>query len=247
MIWVTRSEPGATRLARVLTEQGHSVWCAPVIEVTPLRPWISHSYEANENDLPSTAAGAVPASAPDLVIALSAHAVQEYVLTPLADLGRSAEYVAIGSHTGGMLQDLLGCSVRLAQPATSEGLLQMPVITGLSAQQQVWLLAGEGGRDLVLQHLLHNIGCRVVKFELYQRRAVQVADIPVARIGIVVLGSQAGLEQFEQLWRGQGGSDAVRLVVPSMRVAERARAMGFENVHNARGATPENVVAEISG
>ncbi len=236
MIWITRSEPGASVLAEVLQAAGFEVWCHPLIEIEPLRPFKARAVRG-EWSIESSAP-------PDLVIALSGHAVREYLASALARHAGDAPHIAVGAGTTALLT---GAGVDVAQPgeATSEGILAMPQLAGLTDQHNVWILAGEGGRELVLQRLAEQAGCKVVKFELYVRRRATLQELPVAAIGVVSIASEGGLRAFAERWQEAGGGLDVAMLVPSERVAYSARAMGFENVHNARGAGVDDVLAAL--
>ncbi len=236
MIWITRSEPGAGVLAEALQASGFDVWCQPLIEIEPLRPfqaWVARGQWAIES-----------AAAPDLIIALSGHAVREYLASALVRLAGDAPHIAVGAGTAALLTDA-GFEVTQPGEATSEGILAMPQLAVLTAQHEVWILAGAGGRELVLQQLTEQVGCEVVKFELYRRRRATLQELPVAAIGVVSIASEGALRAFAEIWREAGGPVDVAILVPSERVAFSARAMGFENVHNARGAGVEDVLAAL--
>ena len=84
-IWVTRTEPGASREAQALARLGHDVWCQPVLEIVAL-------------PLDET-----PAEDPDVVITLSGHAAQQAIATGLVRRAAGALHVAIGAETARVL------------------------------------------------------------------------------------------------------------------------------------------------
>ena len=191
MLLITRTEPGATELAEALAARGVASLVAPALAIVPLRPW-----QACINDAPVQAEQVDLEQPPKLVIALSTHAVREFMAAGLADKIRGAKCVAVGARTALELSTA-GFTVEVPQLATSEGLLQMPALSALAAGAVVWILAGVGGRDLLRRHL-QDAGCQVVKFELYQRQRVAMRAIPADSIAAVVVGSEEGLAAFAE-------------------------------------------------
>ena len=205
MIWITRSEPGAGVLAEALQASGFDVWCQPLIEIEPLRPfqaWVARGQWAIES-----------AAAPDLIIALSGHAVREYLASALVRLAGDAPHIAVGAGTAALLTDA-GFEVTQPGEATSEGILAMPQLAVLTAQHKVWILAGAGGRELVLQQLAEQAGCEVVKFELYRRRRATLQELPVAALGWSVSPRKAPCELSPRFGGRQAGLSTSRYWCP---------------------------------
>lgn len=235
MLLITRTEPGATELATALETKGIDCVVAPALAIVPLRPW-----QARINDAPVPAQGVDLAQTPNLVIALSTHAVREFVAAGLAANIAGAQCVAVGERTALELR-AAGFAVDAPDLPTSEGLLQMPALAGLAAGAVVWILAGVGGRDLVNKHLRDVTGAHVVKFELYQRQRVAMRSFPADPIAAVVVGSEEGLAAFAEQWRVQHGKLNKPLIVPSQRVAAAAGKLGFEAVEVADGMDAESI------
>ncbi len=223
MIWVTRSEPGASRLAQALESRGHATWCRPVLEVAPL------SVDA-------------PGVAPQLVITLSGHAAREAIAQGHLDAAAAAVHVAIGETTARELE-AAGVSVRVPAVSTSEGILAMAELAGLEANAPVWLWSGRGGRDLLEQELGKT--ANVVKFELYLRRALPLDDVPQSRINAVIVSSIEGLQAFHEAWHGAGGGYNVTVIAVSSRVAEHARELGYTRVFDSNGADTQSVCQAV--
>ena len=127
--WITYSEPSASRLAALLSTMGHQALCEPVTQIDRL-----------------LLAEAMPDARPDLIIALSQHAVSAYLENYNKPTHAGALVLAIGPATAAGLIEHGGLRVRVSDPANSEGLLAMSDIAALQRHQTVWLLTGEGGR-----------------------------------------------------------------------------------------------------
>ena len=224
-VWVTRTEPGASREAEAIAERGHQVWCEPVIEIENL-------------------AVAVPTDEPDVVITLSGHAARRAATLGLTERSGAALHVAIGAETARLLA---AADVQALIPgeASSEGVRAMPEMQSLPAGAIVWLWAGRGGRDLLARTLTEARGCSVVKFELYLRRRKAPINLPAAPITAVVASSVEGLQAFADAWQQAGGGYNVGLVAVSSRVAAEAQALGFTRVVESNGADAAAVCAAI--
>ncbi len=226
-IWVTRTEPGASREAEALARLGHQVWCQPVLEIAPL-------------PLAET-----PAHAPDVVITVSGHAARQALAAGLVPRTAAALHIAIGAETARVLAQA-DIAARVPQAATSEGVLAMPEIRNLPPGSVVWLWAGRGGRDVLRQALTATLGCVVVKFELYLRRRCAPVDLPEQPITAVIVSSIEGLQAFTDTWQQAGGGYNVCLVVVSPRVAAEARTLGFAHLVESDGADVDAVCAAIA-
>ena len=244
-IWVTRSEPGASVLADALNTAGYAVWQAPVVEVQPLNPW---RVFVNEIEVAGQTQGTVPPAwlepAPNLVVALSAHAVDAFINTGLQHYAETASFISIGKQTAAALKGL-GIDAKVPEMNTSEGLLQMPEITQIKQRDTVWILAGVAGRELLLRELRDVARCRVVKFELYNRQIIDVGAVDVDGIAALIVSSELGLVASTQQWRAAGGDLDIVLIAPSGRVADKAAELGFTNVHTADTATASAVLAQL--
>ncbi len=226
-IWVTRTEPGASREAQALARLGHEVWCQPVLEVVAL-------------PLEET-----PAEDPDVVITLSGHAARQAIATDLVRRAAAALHIAIGAETARVLAQA-GIRARLPSTATSEGVLAMPEIGNLAPGSVVWVWAGRGGRDVLMRELSRANGCKVVKFELYQRRRTARVPLPAHAITAVIVSSVEGLQAFADTWLQAGGGYNVLLVAVSTRVAAEARALGFVHLLESDGADTSAICAAIA-
>lgn len=218
-IWVTRTEPGATRLADALNAAGHDAWVRPVLRV---------------ERLPMRA----PDGAFDLTVFLSEHAVHG----ALANGWRRTPALAIGPATQAAL-DGYGVAAAVPDVASSEGIAAHLADT---PPGRILIATGEGGREM-LPDLLAERGNAVVAWRLYRRLPCRDPLPAGLTIDAIVAGSGGGLRVAADLWFASGRGGAVPLIVPSARVAETARETGFTRILAAPGAGVHATVATIGG
>ncbi len=155
------------------------------------------------------------------------------------------EFFAVGQQTA---QILAAADIAALSPSgrqNSEALLGLAELQDLSGQRVV-IFRGQGGREILGDTLVKR-GARVDYCELYKRvinsgqallarQQLPQSDCLVAHSGelLVALG-----EQFGEL----GAETAV--VVPSERVAEIARELGYRNIVSAENALPESMLAAV--
>ena len=216
-VWITRTEPGAARLATALEAAGHTAWVRPVLRIEVLR-----SYP--------------PPGAFDLTIFLSEHAVH----AACANGWRETPALAIGPGTRAALRTR-GVLAAIPQVATSEGIVDF--LTS-ALPSRALLAAGEGGRD-VLGPLLEERGVAVVPWAPYRRVAVSGPLPDSEQVDAIVAASEAGLRVAADMWFASGRSPAIPVIAPSARVAEAAGAVGFTRVLVSPGAGVQATVATL--
>ena len=216
-VWVTRTEPGASRLGARLVDAGFEAWVRPVLEVEPISAPLPGQFA--------------------LTVFLSGHAVEFAIRngwkrTPALAIGKATRR-ALARH---------GIDARTPDRSSSEG-----IITALEADppQSVLIAAGEGGRG-VLERWLVDRGIPVVKWCLYRRVAVSGSLDPAEVIDAVVASSAAALRGVANMWFSSSRGANVAMLVPSERVAESARALGFTGVVVTEGAGDQAVIAALS-
>ena len=219
-VWVTRTEPGATRLARTLAEHGFAVFKAPVLGIEP-------------------SGAPPPAGRFNLVLFVSENAVAEAARSGLRNASwRLDPVVAIGAPAQAALLRL-GIEPFLPWQADAASVVEaLP-----SPPKRTLVVKGEGGRDVV-QRWLRAGGCAVFDWNVY-RRVSAAPVIAGERIDAVVAASADGLRRIERLWFAQRRAAVVPLLVPSQRVAELAKAAGFENVFVTSGAGSSAIVETL--
>lgn len=216
-VWVTRTEPGASRLGTRLADAGFDAWVRPVLDIEPI-------------------AAPPPAGQFALTVFLSGHAVEFAVRNGWA----STPAMAIGKSTWRTLTRH-GINARTPERSSSEG-----IISALADDppESVMIAAGEGGRG-VLEQWLAERGIPVVKWCLYRRVAVSGPLAPAEAIDAIVGSSTAALRVVANMWFASSRSANVAMLVPSERVAESARDLGFARVVVTDGAGDEAVVAAL--
>ena len=218
-IWVTRTEPGATRLGDALRAAGHDAWVRPVLRVEHVSTPVPHG-------------------AFDLTVFLSEHAVRG----ALANGWQRTPALAIGPATRAAL-DEHDIAAAIPDVASSEGIAAHLADT---PPARVLLATGEGGRD-ALPDLLGEQGKAVIAWRLYRRLPVRDPLPAGPEIDAIVAGSAGGLRVAADLWFASGRGGAVPLIVPSARVAETARGIGFTRILVGPGAGVHATVATIGG
>ena len=212
-IWVTRTEPGATRLASMLASHGFEVFKAPVLGIEPIR--------------------SAPPNGPfDLAVFVSEHAVA----CAFANGWRGGPAMAIGNAAACRLQRH-GAPSRWPPQSDAAGAVR--ALTG-SPPGRTLIVKGAGGSD-TLPRWLRSEGGAVAEWDVYRRVAnrVSIAD---QRIDAIVAASGDGLLAIGRLWFAEERDAGVPLLVPSERVAGLATDAGFENVTTTLGAGSTAVV-----
>lgn len=81
------------------------------------------------------------------------------------------QWIAVGQTTQTVLQSY-GVESHVPMVETSEGMLQLPVLTGMATGSTVAFWRGEGGRLFMMQQL-QSLGIHILNFILYQRQCPQ--------------------------------------------------------------------------
>jgi uroporphyrinogen-III synthase len=231
-VLVTRSEPGASTLTAALLAAGIDAVVYPVLAIRPLD---ARTIERAVTALPKWS----------VAVFLSVHAVT-HGLEPLLRTvdPRERTWLAIGRSTAQALE-ARGIDARFPEDERSEGILALPELADVKGRGIV-IVAGRGGRDLIATTLGAR-GATVTLLPVYERAPADVRPaIDTTRVGAAVLSSAEGAAAFARLWKDVGDLRAVRVIVPSERVAEAARKLGFGNVIRSAGASNEAVVAALT-
>lgn len=218
-VWVTRSQPGAGRMADALVQAGHVPVMGPVFS-------IRHLEVVVEGDT-------------SVCVVLSGHAVDA-----ARRLRPTNGYLAIGDATARALAEATGLPVYTPDNADSEG-----VVRWLSARlaelraAPVVILTGEGGR-VVIESFLDSSKVAYRRIEVYRRQPERLVSVPFNTDAIEIASLDA-LHKVHDLWFSGGGSLDIRLVVVSGRLAEVARSRGFTKVTVSAGPQPRAVVEAL--
>ena len=219
-VWVTRTEPGATRLAAAIEQLGLATFKAPVLRIEPCR-------------------AQPPQGRFDLALFVSEHAVAHAARNGWTHAPwHGCPAAAIGAWADSALREhgIDPCMAAQADAAS--------VFKALHAvPQRTLIVKGQGGRD-TLQRKLRQHGGTVVEWDVYRRAAAQ-PDLAGQDVDAIVASSGAGVRGIAKAWFAEGRDAAVPLLAPSSRVAELAAAAGFENVVVTLGANPVAVAAAL--
>lgn len=155
------------------------------------------------------------------------------------------QWFSVGASTGRLLADYGLNACWPPSGEDSEALLQLPQLrTAVQVPEpRVLIIKGEGGRELLAERLRAQ-GVTVDYLSLYRRT---LPDHPAGsllkriredRLNGLLVSSGQGLEHLRQLAAGDWPQLAsLPLFVPSLRVADQARAAGAQHVVDCRGAS----------
>lgn len=152
------------------------------------------------------------------------------------------EWLAVGPGTAREL-DEFGIRASYPESSGSEELLSLPQLCRLSGERLL-IVRGRGGRELLFAELVRR-GAEVEYWEVYERSELIYDDLaedmaevaqPHGRL-LVVLTSMEIMENFAR----QAGPLAKHclVLVPSQRIADRARLYAFPKVLNVGGASEQ--------
>lgn len=215
-VWVTRTEPGATRTAARLEARGFAVLKRPVLGIEPL-------------------AAPPPTDSFDVALFVSEHAAA-HAADPLPQARRTA---AIGASAATALA-ARGIVADWLPFADAERFVRA---LAAAPPRRALIVKGEGGRD-VAQRALAARGCAVREWNVYRRVPAPWAA-PPAGVDAIAAASAEGLRAIAAIWFAQGGRESVPLLAPSRRVAQLARARGFAAVYESAGASDAAVLAAL--
>lgn len=212
-VWITRTEPGASLLGSYLRELGFSTTVAPVVKIQRIQ-------------------GSPPVGPIDCWVFVSYHAVHEAL-----EMGWKPSEVsaAIGPATERVLKGYTS-STLVPDNHNSEGLYDL-LRNKLSPSSRICLIKGKHGRE-ELENWLRRDGFEVVRWVVYERTH-QPVQIDVAQMDYVIASSAFALSEILATLRIQQlhADDYPTLVVPSERIAENAREMGFSEIKVSDGAS----------
>lgn len=223
-VLVTRPEPQAAPLVRLLEQLGARVFLLPAIEIVAA------------DDRPQLRASLGPIDRFDWVLFVSANAVR--FGTFLLDARHPPKIAAVGPATAAAVGNA-GFTVSLVPAGgfDSEALLATPELNDV-ARRRVLIVRGDGGRELLGDELRRR-GAEVAYAEVYQRRCAQPAPgvVPAVeqawsegRIHVVTATSAELLRCLVEILSQEGRERLAKsvLLAGGARIADAARAMGHE-------------------
>lgn len=213
---VTRPAAQAEILCRLLDARGAEVRRLPLQTIEPVRqPQQVARLLAESRDAAAW-------------IFTSVNAVK---FAALLDNGVWPPVVAVGAATAAALEARGQEAAMPLSAFTSEGVLDLPQLQDV-AGRRILIVTGEGGRD-EMRESLRVRGADVQRAEVYRRVALPHPPEAVAQAlacaHAVVVTSGEALVRLQQLITEAGRPNLLRLqlVVPSRRVVELARQLGF--------------------
>lgn len=235
LIVVTRPQGQQQELVDLLQQAGHSVAHRPLMQITPI---------ADEQNAVAQQARHHVLNLDQYqgIIAISRNAsemaldwIDRYWPQPPINMA----WYAVGPTTAEPLRQAGFATTMPTQRFDSEGLLACPELAAERVNGQRWLIfRGLGGRETLAQTLVDR-GALVDYAELYQRQPVeyQASDwhTILARKPFIILSSGQALDLIEKQVPDLQ-SQISGLMVPSQRVAERARQQGYPRVLVAASA-----------
>lgn len=150
------------------------------------------------------------------------------------------QWYAVGSATAAALAaEAISCSV--PGDYSSEGLLALPALQSVAGQRVLIVRGADGGREILKQTLLDR-GARVDYLEVYRRRwhdypeGLRVAPeggqpLVPGMVRVVVVYSGEALKRLAELMDWPAAAQV--LIVPSRRIADMAKDLGFAKVEVA--------------
>jgi uroporphyrinogen-III synthase len=240
-VWVTRTEPGASRLAARLDSAGYRVVQQPLLR-------IEGCLDAGLSRL------AQEAAAFDLIIAVSAHAVRfamPLIVRHESEQGPGSgtapdgpRWIAVGARTAQALAEF-GVQAEVPEEESSEGILASAV-PGEVSGRRVLLLCGVGGRQLLAREL-HRRGAEVVRFEAY-RRVPATFTAPLTKeleaVDVALIASAEAGDALARLLPGPV-ERRLRVVAGSERIARELTGLGFTAVALAEGPGDDAMLAAV--
>ena len=237
---VTRPEPQASELAAaIMARQGHA-GVMPMIQV---------------DALPESQAMR------DTILNLDRYQHIIVISRPAARIGLelleqywpqfpvNLQWFAIGKSTAAEMAESMINPRYPSQGVDTEAFLAMPELQHIS-DHKVLIIKGRGGRTL-LQTTLQTQGAQVDTLEVYQRQRPNYANdelvkqLESQRINVILCGSGETVAHLGY-YLPASHRTRYRVIVPSERVARHALALGFQQVHNANGASHHAMLSALN-
>ena len=234
---VTRSVEDVDRLAERLTSAGHVAVKLPLLAIEAIQSSL------DIDNLPRTTVA---------IIYTSGNAVRHgFEAISQATINEASMTIAVGAKTRDALSKK---GVRAESPARedSEGILALFESLDQSPTHVV-LVKGQGGRDLIETRLNH-LGICLTIIECYRRvwpdvpEANFLSAVSIESPSIIHVASGETLTRLTDLcWaHGVDALNTHTLVVPSQRVADQARELGWQSRIVADGAGDEALLEAVA-
>ncbi|GAA3542461.1 uroporphyrinogen-III synthase [Zobellella aerophila] len=238
---VVRPEPQAEALRRQLAAAGHQPLVCPLLDFAAGR------------DVSRLGPALALCGPLDYVIAVSVQAVTfaDNALKSQKLPWPDSHYIAVGEATAQAFAAIGIHKVSVPDDPRSEGIIALPELQQPSGSQVV-ILRGDGGRDLIAPTLGAR-GARVSYCEVYRRQyradpgGALVKGWQRQGVDSIIITSGGLLNHLFQLaaTRAKDWLLSRLLIVPSERVAQEAKTLGFTLVINAEGASNQALLQAL--
>ena len=231
LVVLTRPEGDNSRLESTLAAQGYDTYIQPLLRIASLQ----------ESELPD----APDLTGDDLCIFISANAARMGLPNLMgAMVEHGIVSFAVGPRTASVLE-VEGLPVIVPEQMDSEGLLALPELSDVQGRRAI-IVKGEGGRE-VLARELEAKGALVEEYICYRREAALVdsdtfcASLLDYKQIIFQANSGQTLAALTTVLEQCKGASLLQhcVIVPSQRVADDARHLGWQRVVVADNASDE--------
>ncbi|MBU3824613.1 MAG: uroporphyrinogen-III synthase [Candidatus Oceanisphaera merdipullorum] len=240
-VLVVRPEPQASSLSQALRAAGHQTLTSPLL---------SFVEGAELGRLPELLGSL---TTDDYVIAVSVPAVN-FTHNALLKMGLTwpqAHYIAVGEATGNAFAAVGIKGAAVPDDPRSEGIIALPGLESL-AKRKVVILRGNGGRHMIAPTLTER-GAHVDYCEVYRRQYSADPQRELLKswqsqgVDSIIITSGGLLSHIAQLATPSTKDWLLSrlLIVPSIRVLEEAKELGFTQLINAEGASNQALIAAL--
>ena len=240
-VLVIRSHRHDDEFIRLLSASGARVTRTPVIDIVP------------GTDEHAIIRQILAFDEMDIAIFVSVHGARfamDWLDQYWPMLPQGVTYFAIGQQTEVVLLPVVHKVLRPEKDASSEGLLRMLELQNVSGKNVV-IFRGGAGRELIHDELVAR-GARVSYCDVYARvvnqQQVKNACYHFNSIDYLVAHSGESLRALGRYTDFQSyiGENRFKVIVPSTRVAEIARELGYGSIVEAEGALPQSMYLALS-
>lgn len=244
-VLITRPSLQQHSLSEKISSAGGKPLSLPLIEIVALE---------NSSEIDSTRRAVQDLDRFSLLIFVSSNAAQiggELINDYWPQFPVGIEVIAIGKTTADTVIRQLACSVTSPeQGSDSEAVLALPLLQTVT-DKRIAIFRGKGGREL-LANTLRERGAEVAYIEVYSRKPVSYSPTEIMTFlsenacDVITVHSGESLQNLvEQSADNINQITLLPLVVPSQRIAEQARQIGFAEVICANGADDEAMLEAL--
>jgi len=241
-VLVTRPVAQAKGLIKAIEAQAGVAIACPALVIEPLPETAANKQKIIDLDRY------------DALIVISRNAAQmglSRIENYWPQLPAHLRWFAVGKSTAACLASE-GIAVRVpAVGFNSEALLELPELQQLS-DQRILILKGEGGRELLEQHLAER-GATVETLALYQRVAVSYSKSQLQTLfangkpDALIATSVDVLKAMDKLLTAVlADRFALPLVVASERISDAARQLGYRRIITSPSAADDSIVMTLN-